>query len=55
MDVEVVGLGPVGLPEEGSGGIPQLGDGAAGFAAGDGPRGEGADFSVVGGNGRVEV
>lgn len=51
MDVEVVWLGAVGLPEETVRGIPQLRDRTARFAAGDGPGGESGNIAEVGGNG----
>lgn len=55
MDVEVVGLWAVGLPEERGGWRAQLRDGATGLGGGDGPGGEGADFAVVWGDGVVGV
>jgi hypothetical protein len=50
VDVEVVGLRAIGLPEEILAGMPQLRYGTAGFAAGDGPGGEGTDLAEVWGN-----
>ena len=44
VQVQEVGLGPVGLPELGGGRVAQLWDRAAGLGGGDGPGGEGGDF-----------
>lgn len=48
-------LGPVGLPEERSGGGAQLRDGTARFGGGDGPGSEGADLAEVGRDGGMEM
>lgn len=48
MNVEVVWLGAVRLPEEIGVWVPQLGDGAAWFGRRNGPRGESANFTEIG-------
>lgn len=48
-------MGPVGLPEERSGGGAQLRDGTARFGGGDGPGSEGADLAEVGRDGGMEM